>query len=63
MSVVPNISSFNQVASGSVAPRSAGAINANRANRYAMADAGARHNQKYVTALSSGGLSAPQQKR
>lgn len=47
------------VAGGEAAPRSTSAINAQRAYPWAMADAGARHNQKYVTAGTSGGLAGP----
>jgi hypothetical protein len=46
---------------GGAAPGSARSINASRANRYAMADAGARHDQKFATALNSGGLAAAPQ--
>jgi len=56
------ITGLREVWSGSVAPRSAGSINASRANARPMACAGARHAQKYATALSSGGLAAPARK-
>ncbi len=40
------------------APKSARSLHANLSNRFAMACAGARHAQKYVTALVSSGLAA-----
>ncbi|MEM9468796.1 MAG: hypothetical protein AAF988_01395 [Pseudomonadota bacterium] len=52
-----NITALRQVWNGA-APKSARSIYANLANRFAMACAGARHAQKYITALTSGGLSA-----
>ena len=54
-----NMASFNGLAAGNYAPRSAGSINAQRANPHSQACAGNRHSAKYTTALSSGGLSAP----
>lgn len=43
---------------GGAAPRSLRSLHANLANRWAQACSGARVAQRYITALSSGGLHA-----
>lgn len=54
-----NISAQRMIAGEGAAPKSARARNANLSNRWAMACSGARVAQRYVTALNSGGLTAP----
>jgi hypothetical protein len=55
MSYTFHPSRFNEVASGNVAARSAAAINAQRANRWAMSCPGARAAKRYIMALVPGG--------
>lgn len=56
---ITNPAAFNVVSSGKVAPMSVGAICAARSDARPRACAGARANEKYTIAATSGGKAAP----